>query len=506
MRNKILVISSLILLGISFGISKASFLLNFTGISAQSLIEKFSNVNFVAPGNNFGWWIFWLATRSVPPTVITIAGQPGQTKTCTKLVRGLYYNDQRGKRLRPLDIYTLTLLQEIDTGYHQLEVTWWLYTSCDDPYSIFGSITYTINGTTPSYLIAGTKLDYNNNTLISAFADNFQYFNNTTPIGYLRDSYGGIGFVWGELTGHADLINFLNNNWMIDSGFVFSWTDITPNSGARQFQTTTGNTAANTLWNLIVQWTLGLSNSLGNADRVALLGNPQEKTVIYNGNLINNATITNQAKINAEKLCKWKNRNPGSTSENVLCYSGIDQTIDLDNETGYKNKTIIMENGNIIFTRSMKWTYGGLDIFVDKWSIYLDNNQPTMESFDMRGFPSTTQWINSWVLIKGNIIINGLLIWWSPGNETGFTHKLYIQGKFSSLNTPLVPAAGRVSLIDNLFGTNYYDPYINLQNIFLRECKLDGIGSDGSPCMIWSDVSRVPLVIVDGEYNSKLLQ
>jgi hypothetical protein len=86
-------------------------------------------------------------------------------------------------------------------------------------------------------------------------------------------------------------------------------------------------------------------------------------------------------------------------------------------------------------------------------------------------------------------------------------HKLYIQGNFSSLNTPLMPSSGRVNLVSDLFeNAHAYDNYINLQNIFLRECKLDGIGSDGSACTIGSDVSRVPLVIVDGKYNSKLLQ
>jgi hypothetical protein len=46
---------------------------------------------------------------------------------------------------------------------------------------------------------------------IVSFADSLQYFDNKTPIGYIRDSFGGIGFVGGTMTGSADLITYLNN-------------------------------------------------------------------------------------------------------------------------------------------------------------------------------------------------------------------------------------------------------------------------------------------------------
>jgi len=41
-------------------------------------------------------------------------------------------------------------------------------------------------------------------------ANSFQYFDNKFPLGYIYDSNGGIGYVGGNLTGHQDLINFLN--------------------------------------------------------------------------------------------------------------------------------------------------------------------------------------------------------------------------------------------------------------------------------------------------------
>jgi hypothetical protein len=41
-------------------------------------------------------------------------------------------------------------------------------------------------------------------------ANSFQYFDNKVPIGYLYDSDGGIGFVGGILSGHENLIEYLN--------------------------------------------------------------------------------------------------------------------------------------------------------------------------------------------------------------------------------------------------------------------------------------------------------
>lgn len=42
-------------------------------------------------------------------------------------------------------------------------------------------------------------------------ANIFQYFDNKVPIGYIYDSYGGIGYVGGLLTGHEQLIDYLDN-------------------------------------------------------------------------------------------------------------------------------------------------------------------------------------------------------------------------------------------------------------------------------------------------------
>ena len=137
----------------------------------------------------------------------------------------------------------------------------------------------------------------------------------------------------------------------------------------------------------MVQGSVGLSQSMSAQDRTSLLGNPQSKTSIISTQDINNATLINQAKQNAETLCKGKTR-PTSTSlvsstDDVLCYQETNLKIDLrDDILLYSGKTIIMQSGNIILSNSMRSTYNGLDIFIDQGNLYLQSNPSNMQSFD----------------------------------------------------------------------------------------------------------------------------
>ncbi|MBU0626533.1 hypothetical protein KKH82_03785 [Patescibacteria group bacterium] len=57
--------------------------------------------------------------------------------------------------------------------------------SASNTYSIYGYITYTLtegSESLQSYLAAGTKLNHTDNTMDPGLAENFQYFNNTTPL------------------------------------------------------------------------------------------------------------------------------------------------------------------------------------------------------------------------------------------------------------------------------------------------------------------------------------
>lgn len=507
MQKKIITIVTIIVWTL-YALVNANSILKFPDLNMQSFQDKFSLVHFTAPGNDFVGSIFRLPSKSVSPTMITIQSW-NNYKTCTKLVKGLYFNSQRGKRLRPLDEDTLTLLQQQNASYYDLHMTGWLYTTCDsgNNYGIFGAITYTRWWIT-SYVVAGTKLNYANNKIIANMANSFQYFDNKVPIGYLYDSNGGIGYVWGSLTGDAALINYLNNGWSINSGFTYSWDTIVSHNPNRTTTIESGNNAMETMRNLIIQWSVGLSKSIDEKERLSLLGNFENKTVIYNGSDINSSTLINIAKQKSQQLCKGKAVYPNITldtdPENIICIQDHDLIINLGATATYENKTIIVKSGNVFLQWWMESTSPSLDLFIDKWLLYLPPNPfTTRQQFDSQWFP-VSNWINKWLYLKGNFIINGVIV----GNWlSGFNHKLHLQGKITTLNTPLTPNQGRITQIENMFWWSpAYDNFINLQNVFTRTCGLHGSGSDGTPCTTGWIISTTPLVILNGNYLSNILQ
>jgi len=300
MKKKIFIFLSIIVWAL-YAISQASIMLNFTDLNIPSLQNKVSLVHFMTPGNNFVWSIFWLTSKSVSPVHIQLNTH---SKTCTKQVRGLYFNSQRGKRLRPLDSDTLKLLQEQNPSYNNLEMTWGLYTTCGSGYGIFWYIKYTRWGV-DSEIVAGTRLNYNTNKIIPAMANSFQYFDNKIPMGYIYDSNGGIGYIGGELSGQENLINYLNSWGSINSWFIYSGDTIISHNTGRETSGGNTNSAMETMRNLIVQWSVGLSQSIDEKERLSLLGNLENKTVIYNGSDINSSTLINFAKQKSQQLCQW---------------------------------------------------------------------------------------------------------------------------------------------------------------------------------------------------------
>ncbi len=502
MSKKITILISIVIWAL-YAIGNANILLNFSDITIP-IENKVSFVHFMAPGNDFWWSIFRLPSKSIVPIHITITSEHGtQSKTCTKRIRGLYFNGQRGKRIWPLDIDTLDMLQKQSSGYNNLQMTGGLYTTCsgNSTYSIFWAITYTRGGK-KSYIVAGTKVSYEDNNILSAMSNSFQFFDNKIPIGYIYDSNGGIGYVGGNLSGHENLINFLNNWGKINSGFMYSGNEIISNNTQRTTTIQNGNNAMETMRNLSIQGSVGLSRSIEQDERLSLLGNQSNKTVIYNGSDINSSTLINSAKQKAQTLCKGKKINPDiqTTNESILCYENTWIIIDLTQEIMYENKTIIVKNGNVILSGGMQENSPSMDIFIDKWLLYLPADPCILQWFNQEGFPISSG-INYWLYLKGNIVVNGLIMW---GIEW-FNHKLHLEGKITTLNTPLQPTTWRIAQIQNMFGFTITN-MISLQNVFVRSCKTNGEWTDGSPCNQWGTVSTTPLVILNGNYPSNILE
>ncbi len=458
--------------------------------------------------------MFWLATQSLSKPIVITNGS--ETKICKKQIRGIYYNSARWARLWPMDLDTLNLLSGAGVGYENLSMKGWFYTSCEgdsSKYGIFGVITFNWNGT-KSYLIAWTKLNYTTNSYINSFTDNFQYFNNTTPLGFFWDSVGGIAFIGGDISGYEDLINYLNSTGNINETFKLSNNNITSSSTDRSITPSTGS-AQDTMWNILVQGNVILSKAIDIYERKAFLGNLEKRTILLNGTDLNSATVINTAKKNAESLCRGKTyfvsptstTLPSNNNEKVLCYKNVNLTIDLNDSSKYLNKTIIMKKWNIILSNSMKKNSPSLDLFIDEGSLYIDNsiNWNTAETFDKNGFPTTTDIVNSWLFLKGNFVINGLLIGWTPSNETTIKNKLHLQGRIATLNTPTNPGDGRTEQISSLLWSTYTS-WINLENIFTWQCWLDWIANDGSVCIWDASITLTPFVVLNGNFSSNILK
>ncbi len=490
-----------------YAITNASIILRFTDIGIQSFGEKFSVIQFAGPGNNFVGSFLRLTAKSIDPIKIQYGNN---MKTCTKQVRGLYFNSQRGKRLWPLDEDTLNLLIMQNNSYSGLSISWWLYTTCgtgNSAYSIFWAITYNRWGMT-SHLVAGTRLDFQNNKMISGLANSLQYFDNKVPLGYIYDSIGRIGFVGGVLSGHDNLITFLSGGGTINSGFEYSGnTIISSHPQERTFTLATGSSAMQTMWNMVVQGSVWLSKTIAETERLSLLGNFRNKTVIYNASDINSSQFINTARQKAQQLCQGRTPFNGTVLDNsdkIVCIDNHDLTINLSQGATYENKTIFVKSGNVILQWGMTKEFPSLDIFIDKGLLYLPDDGFTNQDFDGQWYPTTAESASQGLYMKGNFIINGLIM--PPQSAIAFNHKLHIQGKITFLNSPLEPTAGKILQVENLFSGDMYDTYINLQNIFTWNCRLGGQWSDGTICGTGSVVSATPLVILNGNYRSNILQ
>jgi hypothetical protein len=122
-----------------------------------------NSAHFTYWGNDFAW-IFFLLSPGYSWDSITLWSQ---TKTCSKQIKWLYYNDQRWFRLWPLDIQTLQTLQSASiTWYNNLTMSGWWYTLCSwsNPDEIYWQITHDRYNWTIFNMIAWVNYDFTNNS------------------------------------------------------------------------------------------------------------------------------------------------------------------------------------------------------------------------------------------------------------------------------------------------------------------------------------------------------
>lgn len=503
-------------------IFSAATMLTFVGIDIWSIQQKFSDVQFRANGNNFMGSIFWLNAKNIQSwEVITI--NAWWSKTCFKQVKGIYYNAQRWNRLRPMDQDTLQYFKDVNNGnYEDLTLSGWLYTSCSgDEYSVYGQVTYLVSwNSAPTHLIAWVQYNRATNSMTGAFAKSLQRFDNKFPIGYIYDDAGwGIGFVW-TVGNNAWAENDFNtmitklNQWSwINNIFKYYW----PNNSEIHYWAividTTKWNAINTLMNAWVQWTIGLSFSVGNVEKNTILGNFDRKTLIFNALNVNFSKLINGVRKDAEDLCKGKYQYDADTIDfskgNLFCIdfssaTNKSVTIEFNERSELKNKIIVVKNWDVRIESSMPVDWWPVNIFIDKGNLLIQNGTWNAVGFDKNGYPvpvGVTKWLN----LKWNFIINGLVIWANSSRvKTGFQHKLFVNGKFASLNTPSYPSIGRTDQMTALFGSSVNNERIRLGKVFTRECNpITWSWSDAgwTPCNnSWDVNALLPLVIIDGRY------
>jgi len=520
---------------ISFCSVSQALLLEFINLNVSSLVDRFTEVHFMGSGNDFGGAFFWTPAISFSfPQSITISGDQ---RDCYKMAKWLYYNSQRGNRIRPLDPHTLAYLQNENPNYNNLTISGWLYSVCDDNiFNLYGQITYNRSGT-ESHLSVWTELDYDNNRLRQAFSQNFEYYNNKLPIWYFTDSVWWIWFLWWLFSGHQCLICLLNGDdcSALNCGATCTWDSISDffDTDGNEIRTQSGcnfwfsgGSITGNIWNiqrwLTVQWTIGLSQSNTTIWRNTLLWNFQEKTSVINAPNFNVSTLINQTKQQAQQLYRWQKNYANTTiptpySEDII-YIGYDDyssgnqiVIDLDSVTGkqlFLNKTLIIENWDLVLLNSLQKSDGYLDVFVDNWNLYIENlSNPTLQNFNDTWYPTLWTGVTQWTFLQWTIIINWLILSKSWNLLEWYNHKLYIHGRLNSLSTPLAPSLGRVQQIQSLFNTTEYSPRINLQYAFTWICNpITWNGSDGVVCFDDPLADSNIIIIGNQNYPSRLLQ
>ena len=535
----------------------------FPAFNAQDPIQnKFADTHFFAGGNSFAGAFFWLPAEQILPPYETIA-LGADSRTCSKRVRGIYFSSAWGSRMRPLDSQSLAGLTSLSADYANLSMQGGLYTSCSNAnntgaqelYSIYGQLKYTWKGRTFSINMGRRYTVVENSTYTGGpLVSSVQYFNNQTPLGYFYDNIAGIGFIGGQLSGaaHTDIIGAINNGsginqiFRFDTGSNTEIVGVTPGGGYYHPIDGGLNAGMDTLWRIAVLGNILLSKGgLSVDDRRSILGNPGKSSPIVISDRVNIASNINQLKRNASNLCRGKtvydNQVNLQSVDGIICVGSpsddySDSTtdrldIDLNNPAQYDDKIIIVYGRNVYLQNSMpQSTDYNLNLFVDRGNVFIRSMSPLVNYFDKDGNLGNPADANctgqtgctKGRYIRGNVFINGLL--YGLNGDT-FSNKLYVHGRFSSLNTALEPTLERTNQIATLFNSPGFPNAgteiatnrcnvgtancINFNNTFTWECQLDGMGSDtvnGVKCNIQGDRFKYnPLVVIDTVIPTALL-
>ena len=534
-------------------------------LKGKYLAQYFSAVHYSLWGNDIGGGFFWREVEDLE-TPVTISANGTGNVECYGRVKGFYYSSQRGERLWPLDQESQSQLTNLNTNYGALTMQWGRYTRCQgNENNIYGKITHTYKD--KSYdLIAGVSYNVAENKVTTppALRCNFQRLNNAIPFGYIYDSAGGIGILGASI---KSSVMKLATKWDADAyknihsfhraylGQLENWkcvSDIFDHDGQnpRYNDGSIPNyssdkldglldfgfgSAQTTLFKLGIRGIIWLSSELSNNSRGSIEGNQAGTSLLLNtDNSI--AGIVNLARQRAEELCrnKWE-RVPGTEEDlgnragQVLCYDGNkDRNSRILRVNRYDEVAALIVKNADVFLLNYQVTRNNAaitNLFIDKGYLFLldeARNKFDLQKFDQNGYQTqdaSNPWISYGNFLRGNFIVNGLIIGMKPdtGQFTPIKNKLVIHGKVASYNTYTTPDDNKKQVIKDILGSDGGRveegtlKFIGLDQVFKWSCNsATGTGSDGTPC-IGTDkgssfITNKAFSLIDMDLSSPLFQ
>lgn len=159
----------------------------------NNIEDVYSQLHFNKWTNDFMWVIFRQGSDGLDNDVNIELTSGSENFDCTRQIKWLYYNPQRGNSVWPLDQESLGYLQEMDSSYDDLTMTWGRYTECDGKGSgdVYGQITHNL-GSSEYKLVAWVEFD-DNNGYNQNFDNSLVYTENDKKAeGKIFDSWGGV--------------------------------------------------------------------------------------------------------------------------------------------------------------------------------------------------------------------------------------------------------------------------------------------------------------------------
>ena len=357
-----------------------------------------------------------------------------------------------------------------------------------DDYSYYGTIIHTYQGQNFG-LVAWVEYDpdTSNNKWISVksqwwLSRSFQRYDNKYPVGLIYDYNWWLGFVWCKVQDTNTLRNIIwkiqteptdwNQNPSISDLFMLHYDEeewkysvVPKNEGG-----SIGLDSCGVMWWawsslvwMIVEWLVGMSNE-SESGIIGGQGDNSKMQYFWSAN-INNATLINFVRQRAGVLCRWKWQSSVTapeTSDNVVCIDLSDQNVVVEVDASasmFQWKTLVVkgEKAEVVVkantTDNQEYKY---DIFVDGWTLKIDNTAPkeyvfkynwfisdtTPEEFDVKVAQAlqtncnegmcTYEWdeVAVWALLKWNFIVK-----WKIGNRqdnTVIDKKYFVYWKFNT--------------------------------------------------------------------------